>query len=186
MKPYKPSNAPEALYPTANQARSNTFTRAGAILLAAAASAAVLSGCGGEEPVTLDGDIAVPTVTTTAEGQPMTPGESFVDVGGEPTVSVDGDVATTFKPTYTVTVTHSEETRTEYPPTYQGTIVVTTTETTEEPELLPTGSVCADNATATSERPVTAVGTMYIPDEDETTAAETHASTAGVIPVENE
>lgn len=161
MKPYKPSNAPEALYPTAEQARNNTFTRAGAILLAVAASAAVLSGCG-EKPADDVGNMTPPTSTvTTTATQPLTPGESMVEIDGDLAVDPEGY------------------------PTLQGAIATETT--TTEPQLNPTGSVCVENTTestaAPTEYPTTTVGTFYIPDEEDTTAAETPTTTAGGIRV---
>lgn len=175
MKSYKPSKTPEALYPTAQQARSGMFTRAGAILLAAVASAGALSGCGGEKPPEIVGDIAAPTVTTTtAETQPMTPGEALVEIDGALTVSPEDETD------YQGGITTTTATATESMVLPQGTFVVTDS---TEPVLLPTGSVCAESTdevtTPVTERPTTTVGTYYIPDEDETTSAETHVTTAG-------
>ena len=125
MKTYKPQSATTVEYPTAEQARNNTFTRAGAILLAVAASAAVLAGCG-EKPVDEVGNIAVPTstATTTAESAPMTPGESLVDVGGDPTVTQES-----------LPLPQGAVTTTEFPVTRLGTYHIPDEEDTTAAEV---------------------------------------------------
>ena len=185
MKAYKPQNAPTTEYPTAEEVRNGSaLFRAGAVLLATAASAAVLAGCGGEKPADIGG---APTVTTTtaAEAEPMTPGETLVEIGGDIFIPPEEDPGYQGTAVTTVTTTTAMATATESMVLPQGTFVVTDI---TEPVLLPTGSVCAGNTdevtSPVTERPTTTVGTYYIPDEEETTVPEIHPVTTTPVTTE--